>query len=181
MDVERPVRKFFQGIDEIIDDLLDNQEGCLLASLNDIRHEALEALRVCTGTAEGWAWIAEYMIFHVVRRTIERKIDSEFEIKPLNSKGKSHVFEDSDEEFILGHGIPLKQLLNDSSDEFLSRQPDICLLYQKSIILTMEVKTSVTKPSALKRTLTNLTGIQKRGRRKPRSKAFFVTFGRIHV
>lgn len=179
MGVERHVRKLFRGIDEIIDDSLDNHKGCLLASLNVIRHEALEALRTSTGTAQGWAWIAEYMIFHVVRRTIERKINSEFRIKPiLSDEEKSYVFEDPEEEFILGHGIPLNQLLNDYSDPFLKREPDICLLYKKSIILTVEVKTSVTESSVLQRTLTTLTGIQKRGRRRPRSRAFFVTFGR---
>ena len=175
----RSVNDFFNELNATIESKLVNQKEELLPSLNILRHEALEKMRERTGTADGWAWIAEYMIFHVVRRTVERKLGTQFEVKPLNTKRwKSYVFADPEEKFILGHSVPLKQLLDNESRGFPRRKPDVCLVYRKRIILTIEIKTSVTKPSALQKTLRDLTTIQQWGSQKPLSKAFFVSFGR---
>jgi len=176
MGIERSVNKFFRRLDEAIESKLDGEEGNLLPSLNVLRHKALDSLRANTGNADGWSWIAEYMILHVVRRTIERTMGFEFEIRDLQER--PYVFIDPDKQFSLGASIPLYQLLNDSSDEFLKRKPDICLLYRERFILSLEVKTTIPNDDALKRSLTTLTGIQERGWQKPQSRAFFVTFGR---
>ncbi len=176
MRIESLVKKLFCGLDVIVDDLRENQqEDDLLKSLRDIKHRAHKTLRPTMGNAEGWPWISEYMIFHVFRRTIERVIGSEFKAKRLTEK--SYIFEDSKEEFKLGHSIPLKQLLNGSSDWLQKKKPDICLVHRNRIVLTVEVKTTVKRKKDFMQELKKLTRIQKeQSWKNPRSRAFFVSY-----
>lgn len=177
--IEKLVERFFRGLDGIVDDLLENQQGDLLTSIRDVKHRAHNTLRPIMGNAEGWPWISEYMIFHVFRRTIEREIGSEFEAESISAT--SWVFVDSEEEFTLGHSIPLKQLLkgsSGSSDKSWGLKPDICLVHRNRIILTVEVKTTVRDKEALIEAFNKLTRIQKRSSQRPRSRAFFVSYAK---
>lgn len=169
------VRKFFDKIEGRIDYLLGNQERKkdLMASLRDITRESEKTLRPIIGTSAGWPWFAEHIVFHVVRRTIERTIGSDLEAIE-QSPWKRRVFVDRERKFTLGHDVPLKQLLN--SDSSMQR-PDICLVHRKRIILTVEVKTAVAVPKILVDAFEKLTRIQKREpQQRPRSRAFFVSY-----
>lgn len=175
MGIESLVEDFFSGLDVIVDDLLKKTQGDLLKSLRDIHHNTHNILRPNMGNADNWSWLSEYMIFHVFRRTIEKTIESKLSPKRLTPK--CWVFEDSEEKFTLGHGVPLKQLLDVPYDNLWDLKPDICLVHRNRIILTVEVKTAVKKKKALIRDFNKLTWIQERfSKKRPPSRAFFVSY-----
>jgi len=164
-------KKFFDGIfdqiDKKIEDACSSIEKCKELYADD----AAQVLKERCGVSKNFAWLAEYLIFHKIKKALEEKYG---ELTPTDKTKYTKKFCSGG--VVLVHAVGLGELV----DKKITEQPDVAIVKDKMLKAIFEIKATSTSAGALEKESTRLFNVVEKLKQKEKPLIFRVIFHELN-